>query len=96
MPNVVLLDWQLPVMGAFEFLKALKTFGPRDWPYIIYCTTEFDFVDIQRACAAGVSDILMKPFDGGTLTAKFERVSYMAAAGVTGARAASLRAGRQG
>ena len=93
MPSLILLDWQLPVMGPYEFLKALRSFGPREWPYIVYCTTEFDFIDIQRARAAGASDTLMKPFDRGTLTAKLERVSYLAAARATGdePRRATLR-----
>ena len=80
MPDVILLDWKLPVMGAYEFLKALRTFGPRHWPYVIYCTTEFDFIDVQRARAAGVADTLMKPFDRSMLRAKLERYTYLAIA----------------
>ena len=80
MPDIVLLDWRLPVMGAYEYLKALRTFGPRHWPYVIYCTTEFNFVDIQRARAAGAADTLMKPFDRSMLKSKFERFTYLSAA----------------
>ena len=80
MPDVVLLDWQLRSMGAYEFLKALRALEPSAWPYVIYCTTEFDFHDIQCARAAGAADFLMKPFDRRTLTATFEKLSYLVAA----------------
>lgn len=80
MPEVVLLDWQLPVMGAYEYLKALRAYGPQAWPYIIYCTTEFNFIDMQRARAAGAADTLMKPYDRGMLRTKFDRYAYLAAA----------------
>ena len=80
MPHVILLVWQLPVMGAYEFLKALRAYGPQAWPYIIYCTTECDFIDTQRARAAGVSDTLLKPYDRSSLSSKFEKFSYIAAA----------------
>jgi two-component system, chemotaxis family, chemotaxis protein CheY len=85
MPDVILLDWQLPVMGAYEFMRALKSYGPKSWPYIIYCTTEFDFLEVQRSRAAGASDYLMKPFDRGTLTPKFAKYSAIFAAQSTGA-----------
>lgn len=69
-PDFVLLDWQMPVSGAMEFLSGLRrnTSGRR--PHIIYCTTENDPIDISKALAAGADDYLMKPFDRTMLTAK--------------------------
>ena len=75
MPDVILLDWQMPVMGAHEFLKALRVYAPSKRPFIFYCTTEIDFIDVQHARAAGANDIILKPFDRGSLTAKFARFS---------------------
>lgn len=75
MPDIILLDWQLPVMSAHKFLKALTAFGPSQWPYIFYCTTELDFLDLREARALGASDIIVKPFDRATLTAKLAKFS---------------------
>lgn len=71
MPDVILLDWQMPVVGAIEFLASLRgvVFGRR--PYIVYCTTENDPADIARAVSAGADDYMMKPFDRAMLLGKF-------------------------
>ena len=79
MPDAILLDWQLPVMGAYEFLRALQVFQPRKWPFIFYCTTEIDFVEMQRARAAGAGDVIIKPFDRESLQAKFARFNEVLA-----------------
>lgn len=73
MPDVILLDWRVPGMSAFKFMEALATFGPQVWPWIFYCTTELDYIDIRNAKAAGAADVLIKPFDRGTLWAAFSR-----------------------
>ena len=89
MPEVIMLDWQMPLMGAYEFLRALRSFGPRQWPYIIYCTTESNFVDMQRARAAGAADVLLKPFDRSMLKARIDRYVHLGAAGTAPAEAAA-------
>jgi two-component system chemotaxis response regulator CheY len=74
MPDVVLLDWNMPVMDGLEFLKALRrTEGGRD-PAVIFCTTETDVDHVQRALASGANEYLMKPFDKETLLGKLDMV----------------------
>lgn len=70
MPDAILLDWQMPVMGGIEFLGALRLANLPRKPYIIYCTTENDPVDLARAFAAGADDYILKPFDREGLEAK--------------------------
>ncbi len=62
----------MPAMGAVDFLGALRLASPDRKPFIIYCTTENDPIDISKAFAAGADDYLMKPFDRETLKAKLE------------------------
>ncbi|HKZ95475.1 MAG TPA: response regulator [Hyphomicrobiaceae bacterium] len=78
MPEVILLDWQLPDLTVVEFLSALRfsTGGKR--PFVIYCTTENDIADIQRALTAGADDYLIKPFDRASLVGKFSEVTLIA------------------
>src|SRR5690554_1256917 len=63
MPDVILLDWQMPVMGGLEFLKALRGYAGGDKPAVIYCTTERDIGHIAMARKAGANDHMLKPFD---------------------------------
>ncbi len=70
LPDAILLDWNMPVMGGMEFLGALRLANLRHKPYVIYCTTENDPVDIARAFAAGADDYLLKPFDRDALVDK--------------------------
>lgn len=77
-PDVILLDWQMPVMGAMEFLSALRVVLSGRRPHIIYCTTENDAADIARAFASGADDYMLKPFDRATLLGKFSDVAAAA------------------
>ena len=77
-PDAILLDWHLPVMGAKEFLTALRVQHSGRRPYIVYLTTENDFTDTARAYAAGVDAVLLKPFDRADLEAKFARANIAA------------------
>lgn len=70
MPDAVLLDWQIPVMGSLEFLEAMRAEAYGDRPYVIYCTSEHDVEDITRALNSGANEFLMKPFDRGAIETK--------------------------
>ena len=74
MPDVVLLDWNMPVMTGIEFLRHLRARDDGKKPIVIMCTTEKDIGHIHEAIAAGANEYLVKPFDQPTLTAKFGRV----------------------
>ena len=74
MPDVVLLDWNMPVMSGIEFLRHLRARHDGDRPIVIMCTTERDVDHIHEAIAAGANEYLVKPFDKPTLMAKFDRV----------------------
>lgn len=73
-PDVVLLDWNMPVMSGIEFLRALaQTTLPRR-PKIVFCTTENDAAHIRLAIEAGADEYVMKPFDRDTLESKLQLV----------------------
>lgn len=74
-PDLILLDWQLPGMTAFEFLAALRGRPLPKIPYIVYCTTEHDVSDLSKAFTAGADDYLLKPFNREVLQAKFAEIA---------------------
>ena len=71
MPDAILLDSQMPIMGGIEFLKLLRAYVGGDAPRIIYCLTENDIGQLALARKAGASDFVMKPFDRDLLEAMF-------------------------
>ncbi|WP_265563015.1 response regulator [Sphingomicrobium arenosum] len=74
MPDVVLLDWNMPVMSGMEFLKLLRQGGHANQPKVVFCTTENDMAHIRAALEAGADEYVMKPFDRETLHVKLQLV----------------------
>lgn len=73
-PDVVLLDWNMPVMSGMDFLKALKDSALPRRPKIVFCTTENGVAYIRAAIEAGADEYVMKPFDRETLESKLQIV----------------------
>jgi len=74
MPDVVLLDWNMPVMSGMEFLRALRAKELGSKPKVVFCTTENDAAHIRAAIDAGADEYVMKPFDRETLESKLQIV----------------------
>ena len=74
MPDVVLLDWNMPVMGGMEFLRTLRQADHAVQPKVVFCTTENDAAHIRAAIDAGADEYVMKPFDRETLEGKLQLV----------------------
>lgn len=75
MPDVVLLDWNMPVMDGLEFLRWLRGTENGKAPAVIFCTTETDVGHIREAIECGADEYLMKPFDKESLRAKLAGVN---------------------
>jgi two-component system chemotaxis response regulator CheY len=74
MPDVILLDWNMPVMNGLEFLKALRQSPGGEVPVVLFCTTENDMSHISQAISAGADEYIMKPFDREIIEAKLAQV----------------------
>jgi two-component system, chemotaxis family, chemotaxis protein CheY len=74
MPDAILLDWNMPVMDGYEFLKALRKTENGNKPKVVFCTTENDVAHIARAMHAGADEYIMKPFDREILATKFLQI----------------------
>ncbi|GBD45060.1 Chemotaxis protein CheY [bacterium HR40] len=76
MPDLVLLDWNMPVMNGLECVRALRAMPGGDRPRVIFCTTMSELADIEQALAAGADEYIMKPFDAELLRLKLEQVGW--------------------
>jgi two-component system chemotaxis response regulator CheY len=74
MPDVILLDWNMPVMNGLDFLKALRLSPGGESPVVLFCTTENDMSHISQAISAGADEYIMKPFDREIIQAKLAQV----------------------
>lgn len=74
MPDVILLDWNMPVMTGIEFIAKLRQREGGEKPKVVFCTTENDVAHIREAISAGADEYVMKPFDHETLQIKLQLV----------------------
>ena len=74
MPDAVLLDWNMPVMDGYEFLRNLRMTPGGDRPKVVFCTTENDVAHIVHF--RGANEYIMKPFDK-EMAAKFHEVGLI-------------------
>ena len=73
-PDVILLDWNMPVMSGMDFLRALREAPIASRPKVVFCTTENGMAHIRAAIEAGADEYVMKPFDRETLESKLQIV----------------------
>ncbi|MCK5554840.1 MAG: response regulator [Alphaproteobacteria bacterium] len=77
MPEVILLDWNMPVMSGIEFLRKLRQTPGGKSPKVIFCTTENDFSFIQEAMESGADEYIMKPFDSEIVQSKLIQIGLL-------------------
>lgn len=67
-PDLLLVDWNMPVMDGISFVKAYRQQGNRT--PIIMVTTEAERHRVVEAIKAGVNNYVVKPFTPETLGAR--------------------------
>ncbi|MCL2844418.1 MAG: response regulator [Chitinivibrionia bacterium] len=70
MPDVVLLDWNMPVKNGFEFLTEARANAAYKDVKIIMCTSESEKSRVLEALKAGANNYMVKPFTPEALKEK--------------------------
>lgn len=74
MPDLIILDWDMPVMTGLEFLAALRTQPTVKRPKVVFCTTKKDTFDIHKGIDTGADEYVTKPFDEASLMDKLKKI----------------------
>ncbi len=76
-PDLILLDWNMPVMNGMEFLKAFRSEN-QSTP-VIMVTTEAEKSRVIEAIKAGVNNYVIKPFTPDVLKERIDETLAKAA-----------------
>jgi two-component system chemotaxis response regulator CheY len=68
--ELMLVDWNMPEMNGFDFLRAVRAQRAFDAVRILMVTSEAEGGQVTRALQAGANEYLMKPFNKDILVAK--------------------------
>src|SRR5260370_41309150 len=63
LPDAGLLDWNMPKMDGYEFLRALRRLPGGDRPKVVFCTTENDVAPTPRPPHPGAEAYSTEPSD---------------------------------
>lgn len=77
MPDVIILDWNMPNMNGLEFLKVLRAMDKGDQPVVLFCTTESGMEFVQTGIEAGANEYIMKPFDKTIMQMKLTQLGLI-------------------
>jgi two-component system chemotaxis response regulator CheY len=69
-PDVILVDWNMPVMDGLEFIRAMRSESRYSGIVMLMVTTETETDQMLRALSAGADKYLMKPFQKDGLVDK--------------------------
>ena len=70
--DLALVDWNMPEMNGFEFVRAVRAKQTYDGVLLMMVTTETEMENVVRALAAGANEYVMKPFTKEVILEKLQ------------------------
>jgi two-component system, chemotaxis family, chemotaxis protein CheY len=77
MPDLILVDWDMPVMTGIDFVSALRATPGNERTQVVFCTSKNGAHDIHRGIGAGANEYVTKPFDEASLKAKLRAIGVI-------------------
>ncbi len=77
MPELILTDWNMPVMSGLEFVTQLRAMEADKEPTVMFCTSKGQAEDIHTGIHAGADDYIVKPFAEEDLKAKLVKLGVV-------------------
>lgn len=75
-PELVLVDWNMPVMNGLDFVAAVRGAPYSSTARIMMVTTETEAPQVSRALEAGADEYAMKPFTADTIREKLQLLGF--------------------
>jgi two-component system chemotaxis response regulator CheY len=72
LPDVALVDWNMPVVDGLSFVNAVRDNPRYRSMTLMMVTTESEHDQIVRALAAGAHEYIIKPFTADAIVDKLE------------------------
>lgn len=69
-PEITLVDWNMPEMTGYEFVRAVRAKPEYDEMKVMMVTTETEMSQMTSALEAGANEYVMKPFTKEVLQEK--------------------------
>jgi two-component system chemotaxis response regulator CheY len=79
-PDVALVDWNMPEMSGIEFVEAVRAVRDYDGMRLVMVTTETEMTRVVKALSAGLDAYVMKPFTKEAVVEQLERIGCGASA----------------
>ncbi len=76
-PDLALIDWNMPEMNGIELIAVLRRDRAYDGMRLVMVTSETEPSQIERALAEGANAYIMKPFSNDVLTEKLVRLGFV-------------------
>jgi len=77
MPDMVLVDWNLPGIQGPDFIEAIRQGAKGEHPKLLLCSTESRADVIVAAMARGADAYMKKPFDRDGVAAQLKAFGLM-------------------
>ena len=70
--DLVLVDWNMPVMNGLDFVRAVRSDPSHRKTPVMMVTTETEASQMGKALAAGANEYVMKPFTKDVIQEKLK------------------------
>jgi two-component system chemotaxis response regulator CheY len=75
-PELVLVDWNMPEMNGYEFVRAVRSRPEYDAMKLVMVTSETQADGIDRVVEAGADEYVTKPFTRESLAEKLGLLGF--------------------
>jgi two-component system chemotaxis response regulator CheY len=76
LPEIMLVDWNMPVMDGYEFLKVVRNREAYNDVPLMMVTTETEMDRVLAALEAGANEYVMKPFSKEVIIDKLAMLGF--------------------
>lgn len=77
MPDLVICDWELPLIDGIDVLLKIRTDKKVKQPVFIFCSYVRDPQIIEQAIKAGADDFIIRPFDEDIIASKLRIIKLL-------------------